>query len=147
MENKIILSHLVKKFDFSSDSFNKRMISQKALYTLQKMGLGTTYSFNWYLYGVYSQELADDFFQGIPSPKENLTEEQGEIIKKFEELCKENLENPSFLELVSSIIYLIKEEPFADKEIIFGKLVKFKPHLNDKDTFDSVHSKVIHLLN
>ena len=141
MENKIILTHIAKKFNFSSSSFNKRMISQKAFYILQEMGLGTTYSFKWYLYGVYSQELADNFFQGVPSlPNENLTEKQKETIISFEEFCKGNLENPSFFELASSIIYLFRINPFLSKEKIFNEIVKCKHHLNDKDAFDIIYS-------
>ncbi len=146
MANKQILAYLIKKFGFSNDSFNKRMISQKSMYILQEIGLGTNYNFNWYLYGVYSQELADDIFSMSSSETSELSEFQKVIISKFEELSKNNLENPSFFELVSSIVYLVRINPFMHKEEIFNKIVELKPHLEDKETFDRVYPKISSLI-
>jgi len=146
MENKQVLKYLINRFGFSDNSFNKRMISQKSMYILQEMGLGTNYNFNWYLYGVYSQELADDLFSMNSLEVSGLSESQKEIISKFEELSRDNLENPSFFELVSSTIYLVRINPFMNKEEIFGKIIEFKPHLEDKETFEVVYPKIISLI-
>jgi len=148
MENKEILSYLANKFNLSSGTLNERMISQKAIYILQEMGLDTNYAFRWYLYGVYSNELANDFFiMGDNKLKDiELSEPQKIIIDKFGNFSKDNLNDPSFFELVSSIIYLLRNNPSINKEEIFEKIIRLKSHLNDKKQFDIIYSKLIKLL-
>jgi hypothetical protein len=145
MKNIEILRYLVKKFNFNSGTLGERMISQKAMYILQKMGVGTDYSFNWYIYGVYSQELADDLYLGGKPSDIPLSEKMMDVINKFRSFSEGYFNDPSFFELASSIIYLWREEPFVDKERIFEKIVMRKPHLNDPERFDLVYKKLADL--
>lgn len=147
MSGKRILNYLKENLSLSNSSFTKRIISQKTIYILQEMGIKTEYNFNWYLYGVYSQALADDIFhyndEGIET-----TEEQKEIIQKFLELGEENISNPLFLEMASSIIFIKKSNQFLTNDEIFEKIIKVKPHLNDKnfflDTLEKMNNLVFH---
>jgi len=133
-----LLSFLVKKFGISNSSFNDRIISQKMIFILQEMGLGTNYNFKWYLYGVYSSELAQDIFEGNYGG-EKITKEKEEILLKFSSLIKEDINNPSFLETLSSIIYFLKNNPFLSKEEVFNKLGDLKPHLKDLEQFNRAY--------
>jgi len=100
------------------------------------------YGFNWYLYGVYSQELAEDFFNYSDSGEDSISESQKEIINKFLRLGSENIQNPIFLETVSSILYLKNQNPFDSKEEIFNRLINVKPHLNDRENFELAYEKI-----
>ena len=46
----------------SVDTFDHRLILQKATYLLQGVGVPLGYHFRWYLYGPYSPELTQDVF-------------------------------------------------------------------------------------
>lgn len=48
--------------DFSVESFEKRLILQKASYLAQAAGVNLGYYFGWYLYGPYCSALARDAF-------------------------------------------------------------------------------------
>jgi len=48
--------------DFSVESFEKRLILQKASYLAQAAGVNLGYHFGWYLYGPYCSSLARDAF-------------------------------------------------------------------------------------
>jgi len=48
--------------DFSVESFQDRLILQKASYLTQAAGVNLGYYFSWYLYGPYCSSLASDAF-------------------------------------------------------------------------------------
>jgi len=143
-----ISKNIIRKFNLASETFEQRIISQKAVYILQELGLETNYNFSWYLYGVYSKELADDFFH-FNFSNEDFSEKQNITIQNFEGLVGENINDPMFFELVSSIVYLLRSDPlnpFISREDLFNKLINLKPHLNNLEQFNKLYDKIIGLL-
>lgn len=57
---KLILDNLDLKF--SMDTFQDRLILQKAIYLVQSVGINLGYHYSWYLKGPYSTSLAADGF-------------------------------------------------------------------------------------
>jgi uncharacterized protein YwgA len=61
---KLVMDHL--DFDFGKplkmDSFEGRLILQKAIYLIQEAGVDLGYYFSWYLRGPYCSALASDGF-------------------------------------------------------------------------------------
>lgn len=130
----------------SVDSFEDRLILQKAIYLLQEViGLDLGYHFSWYLRGPYCSEVAQDAFEVLQSQSVDtikktyqLTEEAKRLIAAFKkriEARKPRTVRPStWLELLSSLHYLIQHDPFVDKdnqEEVLNRLLELKPFLRN----------------
>jgi hypothetical protein len=102
----------------SVDTFDHRMILQKAVCLLQGIGVPLGYHFRWYLYGPYSPELTQDAFavtsgharveQEIQNTK--LAEVAATKARRLRELLGGvNLrERAQKLELLASVLFLIR---------------------------------------
>lgn len=56
------LKAVAKKIGLNNSLFSGRLIFQKSIYLLQKMGLKLGYKFTFYTNGVYSAELSQDMY-------------------------------------------------------------------------------------
>ncbi len=113
--------------DFSMKEFDDRVEFQKILYIAQQYGIDFEYPFLWYLKGPYSKSAANDGFliedlknrqQLISCSKPTLNN----LELEFSKIISDYKDNPIWLEIASSVLYLRKEsyenEPF-DKIIGF----------------------------
>ncbi len=100
--------------DFSMKEFDDRIEFQKILYIAQQYGIDFEYPFLWYLKGPYSKSAANDGFliedlknrqQLISNPKSNLNTQELE----FSQIISDYKDDPIWLEVASSILYLRKE--------------------------------------
>ena len=150
MTNKDILQNIMNRLNLSDSSFTERIISQKTVYLLQEVGIGTNYLFNWNHYGVYSKELSNYMFSTFPeqivtsSPPDKKIEK---AVAAFITFAGENMRNPLFLELASSALYLIRINPFLKKEELFDEIIKLKPHLNNREQFEILFEKITSLIS
>jgi len=130
---------------FNLDSLNNRIIFQKTIYLLQKIGLDSKYKFSWYLYGPYSSELAS---HGFNLSKKGNIEVQGpalnaETINKFKTLTKGKGKDSVWYELVASILFL--SENNSSKETIFTKIKGHRTYLNNQTSFETAWNKLAEL--
>lgn len=63
----LVLKHLDIKLEMNS--FDQRLLVQKALYLAQAAGLDLGYSFRWYIRGPYCPTVAQDLFAAIEDPQ------------------------------------------------------------------------------
>ncbi len=110
--------------------FEGRLSLQKIIYLMQEFGISLGYSFNWYIHGPYSPELASDGFK-----LDNLKIEKHLKMKFMDEKLEEDFEmfldfikrykkSPRKLELLASIAFLYKNK--VPREKIIEK-IKQKP--------------------
>lgn len=108
MERKENLAKIVNSlkkvgFDFKVNYFNNRLKLQKYIFLLRRYGIDLGYSYNYYIRGPYSPELADDYY--------NLPEVDGELElpEDFLRLIKDKSER--WLELASSLVMVFEKYP------------------------------------
>lgn len=134
-------------------SFDSRLRIQKTVYILQAMGVDLKYPFEFYKggHGVYSKELADDYYH----IQERLNEEKplndhdrflsGAEKKKLERFRKMGHHDLKMLEAVSSIIYL--DLTYGYQEDVVERIRKIKPHLGHDITLSAQNNAKILLFN
>ena len=90
-------------FDFKVNYFNNRLKLQKYVFLLRRYGIDLGYSYNYYIRGPYSPELANDYY--------NLPKVDGEIKlpEDFLKLIKNKSER--WLELASSLVMVFEKYP------------------------------------
>lgn len=120
------------------DSFNDKLTIQKATYLSEKLGMSFKYSFGWYVRGTYSSSLTTDLYNsylGTATNKSDYTPtSKDEIILKQIETVMSTLDTPAAsLELVSSVVYALKDQNMDDKNII-SFINRTKPWFSEKDT-------------
>lgn len=108
--------------------FECRKKIQKTVYILKAMGMNYSYNFSLYLYGVYSKELADDYYAHEEELKNqttdyNLPDDDKKILDKFEDM------DNATLEAVSTIIY--KDLQYANIKTLLKEIKNIKPRLTD----------------
>ena len=134
---KLFLDALGISSEISTLEDRKRV--QKAVYIGQEAGVDLGYSYGWYLLGPYSPELTQDYFtlnddliNGDEDYKryklvEPLLGKLDDIKSLMEVPQKVNLPQEDWLELVASIVYLMKEK--NDVGMTKAKLSLQKDHL------------------
>ena len=134
---KLFLDALGISSEISTLEDRKRV--QKAVYIGQEAGVDLGYSYGWYLLGPYSPELTQDYFilnddlitgdEEYKSYKlvESLSNKLNDIKSLMDVPQEVNLPQEDWLELVSSIVYLMKEK--SDRERTKTKLSLKKPRL------------------
>ncbi len=100
------------------NTFNDRLILQKAVYLLQEAGVDMGYRFRWYLRGPYSSGLTEDAFSidALPDKgqqelaKWELDESSLERINRVRGLFSRKQQNQftRYVELIASTLFLIK---------------------------------------
>ena len=100
------------------DTFDDRLILQKAAYLLQEAGVNLGYRFRWYLRGPYSPGLTEDafFLDALPNGGEEqlneweLDDSSTQKIDAVKDLftAKPQANFASYLELLASTLFLIK---------------------------------------
>lgn len=136
---KLFLDALGISSEISTLEDRKRV--QKAVYIGQEAGVDLGYSYGWYLLGPYSPELTQDYFtlnDDIMTGDEDYSRYKlvGPLLNKLDNVKslmevpqKVNLPQEDWLELVASIVYLMKEK--NDVGMTKAKLSQKKGHLMD----------------
>lgn len=99
--------------EIKMNSYEDRITLQKLIYALKSAGIKFNYSFNWYLRGPYSVELADDGFKLAEKIEKNVavnncrfSEKARKIIERMKECFGTYFDDSNKLELLASLLYL-----------------------------------------
>ena len=133
-----LLSHHLDLFDINK--FQGRKILQKTVYILREMGMNFRYSYNWYIHGPYSPQLADDAYEIETNKKYYDDEIAGyrykskakEKITRFEVLFEGRAKDDEWMELVSSLLFLKEHYPTLGDEELRDNLLQRKPKFREK---------------
>jgi uncharacterized protein YwgA len=115
------------------DTFDDRLILQKAVYLLQEAGIHLGYRYRWYLRGPYSPDLTGDAFllarggdEAADLSKWNLDEVSKKRISGVKMLFEGNREElPQKLELFASVLFLLKtRQANPDNALGISKILK-----------------------
>ena len=131
-EDAWYLGGILKRVDnFSMDTLDQRKIFQKTVYLMQAFGIGLGYDFNWYLYGVYSSELADvgfalaEIYEDV-SPKRFADDDIENRFNEFNKYISDIKHDVKQLEVDSSLHYLHVNNPNMDADLIVEFLLEEK---------------------
>lgn len=116
--------------NFNMKDFDGRLILQKTIYVLKSFGIDLGYSYQWYLHGAYSTQLAkvgfelQDKIEKIPDIDVRFADEKIQSrFDKFMEFMKDKKNNACLLEISASICFL-DDMSFSKEEIL--KMVENK---------------------
>lgn len=102
------------------DKFEDKLQVQKITYMAQEHGINLGYEFEWYLRGPYCKQVSIDAHIIIDSKKENVSPKDvgldEEKVKEFGNLLKPYINDPEWLEIAGSLLYLYNEN-YSDKEL------------------------------
>lgn len=119
------------------DSFDERLILQKAVYLAQLAGVNLGYFYRWYLRGPYCPDLTSDLFS---MADEFATDKEGCKGWRFDETTASSLRGietlvptgalpvkAKALELLASVHFLVarRQVPNRDASVIRDRLLKF----------------------
>ena len=97
----------------SMDKFEDKLQVQKIAYIAQQWGIDLGYPFEWYLRGPYCKQVSVDAHTVLDSRKENITPKEAglneERVREFGNLLKPFINDPDWLEIAGSLLYLYKE--------------------------------------
>ncbi len=119
---------------FSIDTFEDRLRMQKLVYMLQlnkHLNAFLGYDFNMYLAGPYSPELADAYYyierNDIEGEPIHIDQEAKEYARYIDSLSSE------LLELIATLIELIRRYGTRDPDKLTWYIKGIKPHYRKKD--------------
>jgi uncharacterized protein YwgA len=96
------------------DSFTSRKRTQKIVYLLKQFGADLKFGYTWYLHGPYSPELTRILFNPTDDDlklKRELTRAELDAVNRMRNFLADDLYSVDSLELIVSLIYLIKHAP------------------------------------
>lgn len=148
-KNELIKLDKILRFlnvDPDISSFDSRLKIQKITYILESMGIDLKYPFEFYEkgHGVYSRELAEDYYHFkerlieqklLNNEDQSLNETER---KKLDQLKKIDYHNLKMLEAISSIIYL--NLTYGYQEDVVEKVRRVKPHIGHDTTLIAQNS-------
>ena len=110
------------------DHFDDRLTMQKGCYILNCWGYGPRYSFNLYIHGPYSRELADDYYElGNFTGEE--TDIPEEIVEKLGSIFSEGLR---YVEAYATVLLVKNNNPGASADRIRERSLELKPKLENE---------------
>jgi uncharacterized protein YwgA len=150
-----ILSRIFHQLGFSEikmNDFQDRLKYQKIVYLIQKFGLSLGYGYSWYVRGPYSPDLTKNLFSISKNPtifsegcKLRLNNEEKVIsrIDEFKNLLEENINDPLFLEILASMVFIkdTYQSKNVDNEELKEILLELKPRLKQESNLDLVINK------
>ncbi len=149
MTNIDIANGLVfQSLGVGKDTFDERLLSQKKVFLLQELGVDIGYSYNWYIRGPYSPDLANYIFHNLDILKEQdlsgyrLSEESQDKIKLVNGLAGKKPDSlrslPSWYELLASVLYIHKAWK-KNGDDVFTSLLQYKPQYTREQFDAAVH--------
>jgi len=104
----------------SMDKFEDKLEVQKITYIAQEYGINLGYPFEWYLRGPYCKQVSEDAHAILDSKTANVSPSEAglneEKVKELGNILKPFINNPEWLEIAGSLIYLRKEN-YAGKQL------------------------------
>ena len=131
--------------DFKINSFQDRLIMQKAVYLAQAAGVNLGYYYHWYLYGPYSPSLTRDEYAIAMAISADMDESKG---WKLDDSSSQRLEKiqgifaePDWnklakkLELLASVHFLIERKQVSkvDTRRITATLARFNKDFSEEE--------------
>jgi len=109
---KVIACFKEVGFKPNVDSFQDKLVMQKAVCLMELLGFDTGYGFSLYVRGPYSPNFTSDLYENKESVRElrtteRLTSEEKELISKIHEIS--NHFNPTMLEIMATYAFLVKK--------------------------------------
>jgi len=123
--------------DLNSLTGRKRI--QKIVYLLKQFGADLKFGYTWYVHGPYSPELTRTLFNPTNTDLESewqLTGPELQIVNHLRNFLAEDLYSVDSLELMVSLIYLIKHAPkegYDTRQKIIGYLQDRKPQFSSEE--------------
>jgi uncharacterized protein YwgA len=104
----------------SMEKFEDKLQIQKITYIAQEYGINLGYPFEWYLRGPYCKQVSVDAHAVLDTHNENMTPKEAGLdekqVKEFGEILRPYINDPEWLEIAGSLLYLYKEN-YADKPL------------------------------
>jgi len=123
--------------DLNSLTGRKRI--QKIVYLLKQFGADLRFGYTWYVHGPYSPELTRTLFNPTNADletKHQLTKVELQVANHMRNFLAEDLYSVDSLELMVSLIYLIKHAPkegYDTRQKIIGYLQDRKPQFSAEE--------------
>lgn len=136
MNKKDYVASVFKTFDLDLSTLPSRIAFQKTVYLLQQLRGVSTFNFNWHNFGPYSSELASIGFSINDAEILNAQILNGKEVSDFLTLKQGYEKDSKFLELMSDIVFLVKNRQIKSKDDLFTEIVNHRSYLNDKIVFD-----------
>lgn len=112
------------------DKFDDRLMMQKGCFLLNHMGASPSYSFNMYIRGPYSSELADDNFEinrnRIPLDG---TDVDADMIGRLSAIFGKGI---PYTEAYATLVLAKKYNPRIPAEKVKDMVIGMKPHLKEE---------------
>ena len=146
MNTRLIVLELVLRelgIESKIDTLQDRIRLQKAIYLTQEAGLSLGYRYSWYFRGPYSTGLTRDYYylqiasgdDSEAAHQRNLRQHVKSSLRKIKPIMSVptdvSLDSSAWLELVSSLHYLISGDENNDRKKARKKLRKLKPGLSE----------------
>lgn len=135
--------------------FDNRLKYQKLMFLVQNYGLSLGYGYNWYVRGPYSPSLTQNLFkiqnnsQIFKSGKTLTLQNEEAIVKRIRDirtLLGKDIEDPIFLEVLASLVYLKKSSIRKDCSSLQERLLMLKPRLRQTTGIDNMLGKACKML-
>jgi hypothetical protein len=130
----------------SLKNFSDRIRLQKQTYLAQELGCDSGFSFMWYLHGPYSPSLtkflyAADEVGALNNISISLASGQIDIVRRIKSLLREDINEPSKLELYSSVWYQLPNYaiPVDEFESIIDFLEESKPQFSRDELYEAAN--------
>jgi len=125
-------------YDFNVEKeFDKRFLLQKYVFLAKYLGLDLAYDYSLYMYGPYSKELADDYYELARQkvlPEASLPPEFN--ADAFVSLVKDR--DAKWLETAASILMVLEKYPGMSENEVYDILRMSKPWLT-YESFEKVY--------
>jgi uncharacterized protein YwgA len=135
---------------------HRKLINQKIVYLLQNHGLSLGYGYEYMVRGPYSFKLAfiisritlEIFDRGKCIDMKNC-DSVTQNITSFQELLGENISDPLFMEILSSLIFIHRSLLRKDVDVKYlrNELLRIKPSLSRNPDFNDVFEKAVILVS
>lgn len=102
-------------WEFNREDFDDRFLLQKYVFFAQELGYPTDYSYNVYIFGAYSPDLTEDYFDGAIDGGDF----QSEIADDFDTEAFDSLifgREPEWLEIASTAMIFYQEYQLLSEE-------------------------------
>ncbi len=115
------------------DSFNEKLIIQKAVYLGKQMGMNFNYDYGWWVRGVYSSKLTVDLYNMKDEQDYNFNCGDEKITEKLSEIAGA-FENPvRAFELVSTVVYAQVHKGIRENDRLYDFITSVKPWFSDEE--------------
>ncbi|MBU3913183.1 MAG: hypothetical protein KKB21_01105 [Nanoarchaeota archaeon] len=133
---KKFIASAFKTFNLNISTLTDRIAFQKTIYLMQNLGSGTRFKFVWHNFGPFSSEVATigQFLTENEIQRAELLTCQA--AKDFSVLKRGKERDTKFLEMMSDIVFLGKNQGIHEESKLFGELIRHRSYLDDKELFN-----------